>query len=344
MKDGISTDSPLLTSRRKPYTLRSKRREKPHVTVCVAAMCRSPLKGKPFVILGAADRMLTVGSTVEFEPPQTKIVNLTSCIKAMTAGDAGIQAEICNRAFGDVNRRIQVEPKNWWLVRDVAQLWSDYYQQLRFDQAEAAILKTVGLDRSTFISRQRELAPELVRQLKAELDSFEIGAADTIIAGVDATGAHIYTVSDSIIVCHDLSGFVAVGIGGSHAQSEFMFAKHTKHKMLPETCLLTYAAKKRAEVAPGVGEVTDMFMIGPFLGNSVDVGPDVLDKLDAVYQKTLVGHAKVDGKAKKDAFKLWRQLKRENAARQQEAKQKTKSTSSTVSEPPSSQSQTEPKA
>jgi hypothetical protein len=113
--------------------------------------------------------------------------------------------------------------------------------------------------------------------------------------------------------------------------------------MLPETFLLTYAAKKRAEVAPGVGEVTDMFVIGPLLGFSTDVGTDVLEKVDAVYRKNLAGRAKVDVKSKKDAFKLWRQLKKENEARQQVVKQKIKSTSSTAPEPPSSQSKPEPK-
>ena len=56
------------------------------------------------------------------------------------------------------------------------------------------------------------------------------------------------------VACYDMIGFAAIGIGGWHAQSRFMFAKHTRRSPQPETLLLTYSAKKQAEVAPGVGK------------------------------------------------------------------------------------------
>src|SRR6202011_4161098 len=40
-----------------------------------------------------------------------------------------------------------------------------------------------------------------------------------------------------------------------------MLAKHTRNATARETLLLTYIAKKRSEVAPGVGSETDMFSI-----------------------------------------------------------------------------------
>jgi hypothetical protein len=42
-----------------------------------------------------------------------------------------------------------------------------------------------------------------------------------------------------------------------------MLAGHSPFSSSPETLLLTYLAKKRSEIAPGVGKGTDMFIIGP---------------------------------------------------------------------------------
>ena len=44
-------------------------------------------------------------------------------------------------------------------------------------------------------------------------------------------------------------------------------------------------AKKRAEVAPGVGVATDMFWIGPAVGTSFPVGDHVVGKLGEIYDK-----------------------------------------------------------
>jgi len=66
-----------------------------------------------------------------------------------------------------------------------------------------------------------------------------------------------------------------------------MFANHTRLRSFAETLVLTYSAKKRAEVAPGVGEATDMFTVGPLLGNCVyPVGDHVLEKLNAIHEDT----------------------------------------------------------
>jgi hypothetical protein len=45
----------------------------------------------------------------------------------------------------------------------------------------------------------------------------------------------------------------------------------------------TFAAKKRAEIAPGVGQATDMFAVGPTLGAVSAIEPVVIDTLGAMY-------------------------------------------------------------
>jgi hypothetical protein len=72
-----------------------------------------------------------------------------------------------------------------------------------------------------------------------------------------------------------------VGYGEWHSQSQFMFAGHAPWKNFPETFLLTYSAKKRAEVAPGVGAHTDMVVVGG-LGQLTLVESAQMDYLESV--------------------------------------------------------------
>jgi len=141
--------------------------------------------------------------------------------------------------------RIKSEPNNWWNVRDVADLYARYFNEARLRRAENAILAPLGLDKGSFIGRQRELDPQLVQTLAAELRSFNAPDVETIFVGIDTTGAHVYVAYNSEISCLDAVGFAAIGYGARHASSELMFAKHTNQRPLPETFLLVYSAKEK---------------------------------------------------------------------------------------------------
>src|ERR1700722_15759798 len=250
------------------------------LTVCVAAICEDN------IILGASDRMVTAGD-VEFEPPQTKVTFLTSSIAVMIAGDASLQLEIMYEVRNEVQVRVEAAPSNWWQVKDVANLYFKHFKKAKRTRTESAILDPIGLDYDSFITRQQELSSELVDKLATEVLNFEMSEIGTIVTGVDPTGPHIYVVSNRGVACRDSVGFAAIGAGYWHANSQFMFAGHARSKPIPQTLLLAYAAKKRAEVAPGVGEATDMFWIGPAVGISFPVGDHVVGKLGEIYLRLL---------------------------------------------------------
>ena len=111
-------------------------------------------------------------------------------------------------------------------------------------------------------------------------------AVEALITGIDSTGAHIYVVTNTEVACRDAAGFAAIGAGCWHANSQFMFAGHTRFSPLPESLLLTYAAKRRAEVAPGVGVGTDMFTIGPQLGSYRQIEEGIINELANIYKRT----------------------------------------------------------
>lgn len=253
------------------------------MTVCVAAICDGN------TIIGASDRMLTAGN-IQFEPFQAKTSKLTNSIVLLFAGESALQMEIMLDVQTIVNARVQKHPTTWIRVRDVAELYRKYYNKARNRRTETAILTPLGLDHRTFISKQSQLDPAFVKQIGSELLNYEMPLISTIVCGVDSTGARLYVIDNSShnldVTCLDSIGFAAIGTGYAHAESQFMFAGHTRYRAFSETLLLVYSAKKRAEVAPGVGQATDMFMIGPGLGSCADIGIHVLAELAVNYGET----------------------------------------------------------
>ena len=279
------------------------------MTVCVAAICEGN------TIIGASDRMLTSG-TIEFEPQRSKIRILSNSIFAMLAGDSALQDEVWQKLWLDVNERIKAEPQNWWNVRDVAELYSHYYGESKRIRAERCLLAPLGLDSKTFIARQKEMDEGLVNRLTKELQRFEMPDVQAILTGRDNIGTHIYVANNEDVYCYDSVGFASIGIGAGHANSQMMFSGHTTLKSFPETLLLVYSAKRRAEVAPGVGKHTDMFIIWPKLGTSTIIGQDertknVLPELLRIYRKEQIGERTAANKAKNSAKSFIKKLARE---------------------------------
>ena len=175
---------------------------------------------------------------------------------------------------------------------------------------ENSILAPFGLTHETFIKKQRQLAPSLVETLTAKILHFDPfpQVVELILAGFDGTGPHIYVVRGFEITCHDSTGFAAIGSGAWHAESQFMFAGHARHNPLAETMLLLYAAKKRAEVSPGVGEDTDLFQIGPLPHGLMMQVPDyIVDELEKSYWAGMQGSQTSWGKAERKVWGVLRQ-------------------------------------
>lgn len=249
------------------------------MTVCVAAMCAGN------ILLGASDRMLTAGD-VEFEPETPKLYPITNSCVAMIAGESSLQMSIVQRVMQVAVDAIKEKPTEWMPIRVIADCYHSVYQSIKSEKAAARVLGPLGLTMNDFLTRQRDMQPNVVSQLTSEILNFDMPAIEAVIAGLDPTGAHIFVVNNAEVACRDAIGFAAIGVGYWHANSQFMFAGHNRNRPLPETLLLTYAAKRRAEVAPGVGTGTDMFTAGPNLGTYTVVNPNIVDDLEKIYKKT----------------------------------------------------------
>lgn len=243
------------------------------MTVCIASICKG-------AILGASDRMLTAGD-IKFEPNRPKIHKITNSIVIMTAGDAGFSAEIIQEVIRSVGESARVEPS----VKGVTEMFAKHRNLLKMKRAENHILIPLGLDKESFISKQGSMTDQFVNNVANSLVDYQVPGTYVIVSGYDASGPHIYTVYGDIVSCLDSVGFATIGGGERHASSQMMMGGHSPSAALPQTLLLTHFAKKRSEVAPGVGEHTDMFMIAPELGY-VALQDHVIGTLDRFYAET----------------------------------------------------------
>jgi len=324
------------------------------MTVCIAAICDNG------GIVGATDRMMTSGD-IEFEPdfnsleklefpgplnenytPNQKIFALTNYIVGLTAGDAGLESEIMQEVLGTMTSRINSNAAQWWTVKETVALYLHHYDMARKNRAQTAIFAPFGLTETTFLSRQYEMSKDFINEIMTHIRRFESNfraehGVETIIVGMDKTQdlyfPHIYSIYRSLngdsVTCCDSIGFAAIGSGFRHAESQFMLAGHTRSSSIADTLLLTYMAKKRSEVAPGVGEGTDMFVIGPGSGQFAmldRIKNFDFDKIGKIYKKVSNReHAAL--KTAKDEMKVYLQEfyeKRELQQQKSEAEQAAK--------------------
>jgi 20S proteasome alpha/beta subunit len=222
------------------------------VTVGIAAICR--MGDSPFIV-GAADRMLTAGD-IEFEHPEPKVVPLASRIVALFAGDVTAHMSICRAARAQITRSHVLD------VATAAEIVGAAFRDYRGRVAEQKVLTPIGLTLDSFFARQRDLTDELATQVTRALADQSAGV-ETIVTGMDEHGGHVFLIADpGQVTCYDGIGFAAIGNGSRHAASHLLQLGYTPRVPFPRAAVLVHVAKKRAEVAPGVGPTTDAFGIG----------------------------------------------------------------------------------
>ncbi|HLF76711.1 MAG TPA: hypothetical protein VJB57_04405 [Dehalococcoidia bacterium] len=248
------------------------------MTVCIAAICQW---GGGSVIVGAADRMRTYGD-IEYEPEQTKLYAFTNRVVALIAGDSSNQRSICDAVFR--RTKAMVIPPN---VATVAEIYAQEFANFRRVRNEKTILAPLGLNARLLLSEAQGIAQEQVSSLMHAMQSTNLGD-EAIITGWDEDGgAHAYIIADpGVAISMDSAGWAAIGSGRWHAESHFTVQGYTPFFQFDEALLLVYEAKRRADVAPGVGEATDIFFIGSNGWFFLNRGTSLHDKVEELYRRT----------------------------------------------------------
>lgn len=223
------------------------------VTLCMAALCNDG-KARQLAVV-AADRMVTLGHFIEFEHTVPKMAIPTPFAVAMIAGDTLLGTRLARGVAAEFDG---ASPS----VADIAAHLALRYVEMRRAELDHQILSVRGLDLQAFYGAHQSLNPQVTMMLDQQMSQFNLGI-ELLVAGVDAEGAHIFSVANpgQPEHQHDVIGYGAIGSGGIHALQAMIGYKHSPATPLRETIFQVYAAKRRAEVAPGVGLDTDMAIV-----------------------------------------------------------------------------------
>jgi len=221
------------------------------MTQIIGAICDG---GK--TALAISDRMITTSDlSLSFEHEIPKIDKITSNCIALTAGSALIHAPIFS------NVRAKLEGKSRPKISEVVDEFVNEFQALRVKNMQNEIFSEVALTIQQFYKMQQQLHDAVVMRLTDKMEKYRIDL-HILIVGVDSEGGHIHLVRDpGTSIPFDALGFCCIGTGQRHADVTFAYRRYTPSLPLKRALFIAYEAKKRAEMAGGVGKLTDITII-----------------------------------------------------------------------------------
>jgi hypothetical protein len=246
------------------------------VTVCIAALCHGDSGNDPLAVI-AADRMVTLGGFIEFEHAVPKMAHPSPFAVAMIAGDTLIGTRIAQEVASSLAGTSTP-------LLTIAQNLAEHYEATRQGIIEANVLAPRGLSFQTFYGSHASLNGQITMMLDQAMANLDVNV-ELVLAGVDAQGAHIYTIGNPGRPerQHDVIGYAATGSGAIHAMQSMIGFGHSSTAGLNETVFRIYASKRRAEVAPGVGAETDLAIISDGGLEWLDV--DSIVQLSGMYDR-----------------------------------------------------------
>lgn len=252
--------------------------------VGIAALCD---KAQACVV--AADREITVGFPVNigFEHHERKIeVTCPACV-VVASGNALVAEDVVRRLKRGVAGVAEDD------VLRAAGILRDTYMAVHMERAEHVILRPRGITLQEFKDTGAQKVPlPIYQQIDQLFFSFTLNT-DFLIAGVDGSGGHIGWVhyhgvqGGGWLESFDKLGYLAIGSGGSHASILLSLTGQHRDLSLAETVFNVFAAKVNAEVAPGVGDVTDIAVIRK--GSVEFLTEKFIEKLGDLHEKGAKG-------------------------------------------------------
>jgi hypothetical protein len=234
-------------------TLTSK--ERGIMTICIAALYDS---GKGCIL--CSDQMVTarIPMGYEFESDDVdKMISIckSSPIHALTAGDVLAANEMTELA------KKNAETQGISSTSGMAELLREAYQTVRRSAIVHNELEPRGLDLNTFHTMQQRLLPHVVQIIDRAFTEFNAGVY-FILAGKDDHQCGIYSISNpGQLSCHNPIGYAAIGSGAPHAIYSLIGSNYKKSMNKETVEKIIKEAKKRSEVAPGVGTSTKLISV-----------------------------------------------------------------------------------
>ena len=219
------------------------------LTICIAALYDN---GKGVII--AADLMTTAQFPISYEFEREdveKIVQISEsvCVYALISGNVIFANEVIESA------RKKIIAEGLKGTAEIAEQLRKSYQKIRLNHIIRNELESRGLNLDTYYQNQQKLLAPIVQMIDGQLRGWN-PRVEFIVVGKDESSCHIYTViNPGDQACQDSIGYVAIGTGAPHAIYS-LIESYRKSLNKDAVLKLIELAKKRSEVAPGVGSET----------------------------------------------------------------------------------------
>jgi hypothetical protein len=128
------------------------------------------------------------------------------------------------------------------------------------------------------------MSDHFINSITSQLQGHKGPELEALVIGTNGSQAEIWGVDElgSTTLYNDV-GFAAIGIGAWHAKSRLMQQPYENDFTLAPALAAMLAAKKSAEVAPGVSTTTDWHIVTR--NGFIPVWPNVLAKANALYDQ-----------------------------------------------------------
>lgn len=246
----------------------SARREK-SLTQLVAVLCEDGKK-----IVTASDRMVSTGDmTLAFEQSRIKAFKMSDKSVVLTAGTIHEP---------DLIREARSEARGTDSILELARILKNKYQEMRDLRIIDYVLRPVGIrDFNEWHQKQRMFHDGIVMDVSGELSKFRLGL-ELLLCGVDGGGGHLFNIHDpGGYMSFDNLSYCCAGIGNRHAEAVLAWYSYSRDFPLQEALYIAYEAKRRAEMAGGVGRDTDLLSIGE--EGVQRINTSTIESLEAIY-------------------------------------------------------------
>lgn len=219
------------------------------MTQLVGAICEDGEK-----VITVTDRMVsTADMTLTFEHPHMKAVRISDKAVVLIAGTVHEP---------DLIRQATEKAKGRDRILEIADELKDAFQEIREKHLVDEVLRPQAGLRSfaEWHAKQRSLHDHTVISLNEEISKYMLGLS-LMLAGVDSEG-HLIRIGDpGTYRSYDNLSFCCMGMGDRHADNVFAWYRYSKAFRLNDALYVAFEAKKRAEMAGGVGQATDVLII-----------------------------------------------------------------------------------
>ena len=242
------------------------------MTQLIGAICEN---GQ--TVITVSDRMVSTNDmTLTFEQERMKAIEISSHAVILTAGTAHQP---------DLIREATKESQGKENILDIANVLKNIYQRYREESViDLILIPELGMHSfKEWLDKQKDLHDHIVMRIADAISKRGLGLM-LILAGIDEEG-HLLKIHDpGQYTSFDNLSYCCAGIGTGHADAVFAFHRYTRTYPLNDAIYIAFEAKKRAEMAGGVGNHTDILVIEKENGVQ-KVTEKVIIELEEIYDE-----------------------------------------------------------